>query len=60
MLPERSSASTISVGLVRISGAAVGASVTRKEPSQAMRSALRTLFELVTPMRVTSFGNTLP
>ena len=55
MLPERSSTNTMSVGLETISGAAVNASVTRKEPSQGIRSVLITLLEFVTPMRVTSF-----
>ena len=55
MLPERSSTSAMSVGLVMISGAAVRARVTRKDPSQSIRSWLMTLFEFVIPIRITSF-----
>ena len=50
ILPERSSTRVMSVGLVIISGAAVRASVTFSEPSQSIRSALITLFELVIPI----------
>ena len=58
MLPERSRTRTISVGLETMSGAAVSARVTRRAPSQRMRSVLMTLLEFVTPMCVTSFwGN---
>ena len=50
MLPERSNTSAISVGLVTMSGAAVRAKVTFREPSQSIRSALRTLLEFVIPI----------
>lgn len=48
---ERSSTSAISVGLVIISGAAVSARVTRRVPSQSIRSTLTVLLELVMPIQ---------
>ena len=56
ILPERSSTSAMSVGVEIISGAAVRASVTFREPSQSILSALITLLEFVIPIRITSFG----
>ena len=50
MLPERSSTRTMSVGFAIISGAAVSASVTRREPSQSIRSRFISLLEFVTPI----------
>ena len=50
MLPEQSSASTMSVGLVTISGAAVRARVILNEPSQHIAAVSATLLELVTPI----------
>lgn len=55
ILPERSRTSAISVGLEMMSGAAVRASVTFKDPSQSMRSVLISLFEFVIPICITSF-----
>ena len=52
MLPDRSSTRAMSVGLVTISGAAVSARVTFRDPSQSMRSILITLLELVIPIVV--------
>ena len=60
MLPERSSSSTMSVGFEMISGAAVSARVTRRDPSQLIRSVLINLFEPVTPICVTSFRGRRP
>lgn len=58
MLPERSSTSTMSVGLEMISGAAVRARVTRRAPPQGMRSVLMTLLEFVTPIVLPPSGKT--
>ena len=56
MLPERSKTRTMSVGLATMSGAAVRARVTFREPSQSIRSVLMTLFEFVTPIGLPPSG----
>ena len=50
ILPERSSTSTMSVGVLLMSGEADSASVTFKEPEQSIRSMLMVLFELFSPI----------
>ena len=60
ILPERSSTSAISVGLVTISGAAVSARVTRRVPSHSIRSTLIVLLELVMPIQKPPFGGFVP
>ena len=60
ILPERSRTRAISTGLDMISGAAVSASVTFKEPSQSICWVLITLFEFVIPIRITSFWDRAP
>ena len=49
MLPERSRISTMSAGLLVMSGSAVSDSLTSKVPPQSMRAVLKVLLELVTP-----------
>ena len=55
MLVERSRMSTMSVGLLVMSGSAVSASLTSKESPQSMRDLLSVLLELVIPNEAYSF-----